>query len=887
METYAWDERGECRLVTSWVRSIIRNTMSLAPGTRLEGYEVLSPLGAGGMGEVYRAHDSVLRREVAIKVLPPLASQDPDRLRRFQQEAQAAAALNHPNILAVHQLGTYEGVPYLVSELLEGDTLRQLFQRGLLPVRKAIDFGVQIAHGLAAAHEKAIIHRDLKPENLFVTKDGRIKILDFGLAKLMLMQTQPEPDGNAPTMTRGTDPGMVMGTAGYMSPEQIRGKAVDHRTDIFAFGAILYEMLTGTRAFHRSTSAETMTAILNDEPPSISQLVQSTPPGLQRVVHRCVEKNPEQRFQSAADLAFALEAISESGISGPVSAPSPVQRKLRRPLLWARGMVAVLVMAAAAYFVILRRDQTLSLRISDYTQITHDGHVGSVAGTDGARLFLSNGIGALGQVAVSGGAIQPILLPVPKPLLLDISPDGSTALVSSFSNGLLPTQPLYTVQILGGASRYITDAAGAAWTPSGDSIVYFTANGDAYLIRSDGTGAHKFASLGGQPDSWNWSPDGGTIRYSVDGKLWEMSSDGSHIHELLQGWRTPHTKCCGAWSPDGRFYSFLTGPGPQIWAMDERPRLFRPSSPRPFQLTSGPISWVDPIFSKDGKKIFATGLTRGGELVRFDPKSRQLQPFLSGISAEFVSFSKDGNRVAYVSYPDHVLWRANRDGSDRVQLSAPPMQPKLLSLSPDGAQILFTDSSSTGIPEAYVVSSQGGSPRRLLPDKAGPQTDACWSPDGREIAFSTSSDVGRDRNSTIRIFDVASERVTTLPGSVGMFSPRWSPDGKAIAADAFDVSSIHVFNIKTQQWSTIHQGLLGWFLWSKDSQSMFLLKYTEDPGVYQIPIKGGKEMRIVDLKDVPTTGTYGLWLGLDPTDAPLLLRDTGTSDIYALTLEQE
>jgi len=241
--------------------------------------------------------------------------------------------------------------------------------------------------------------------------------------------------------------------------------------------------------------------------------------------------------------------------------------------------------------------------------------------------------------------------------------------------------------------------------------------------------------------------------------------------------------------------------------------------------------------------------------------------------------------VAYVSYPDHVLWKANRDGSSRVQLSAPPMQPKLLSLSPDGAQILFTDSSSTGAAEAYIVSSLQGSPRRLLPDEPGPQTDACWSPDGREIAFSTSQEGGTDRNSTIRILDVASQRVTTLPGSVGMFSPHWSPDGKSIAADAFDVSSIHVFNIETQQWSTIHQGLVGWFLWSKDSQSMFLLRYTEDPGVFQFPIKGGKEVRIMDLKDVRTTGTYGLWLGLDPTDAPLLLLDKGTKDIYALTLE--
>src|ERR1700722_2459585 len=225
--------------------------MPLVPGKKLDGYEVLGLLGAGGMGEVYRARDPVLKREVAIKVLPSFVSQDPDRLRRFEQEAQAAAALNHPNILAVHRFGIFEGAPYLVSELLEGETLRQQLERGPLPVRKAIDYGVQIAHGLAAAHDKGIVHRDLKPENLFVTKNGRIKILDFGLAKLV----QRDLSGDETTMTHRTDPGMMMGTVGYMSPEQVRGVAVDHRADIFAFGAILYEMLTGKRAFQRSTSA--------------------------------------------------------------------------------------------------------------------------------------------------------------------------------------------------------------------------------------------------------------------------------------------------------------------------------------------------------------------------------------------------------------------------------------------------------------------------------------------------------------------------------------------------------------------------------------------------------------------------------------------------------
>jgi hypothetical protein len=302
---------------------------AIASGTRLNQYEILSPLGAGGMGEVYRARDSRLGRDVAIKVLASFLSLDPERLRRFEQEARAAAALNHPNILAVFQMGTYKGAPYLVSELLEGNTLRQLLQHGLLQLRKVVDYAVQVARGLAAAHEKGIVHRDLKPENLFVTKDSRIKILDFGLAKLTPRQTAL--DDTAPTLTEGTEPGMVMGTVGYMSPEQVRGQEADHRSDIFAFGAILYEMLTGSRAFRKATSADTMSAILNDDPPEISQTTPTVPRGLQRVVHRCLNKNPAERFQSASDLAFALETLSESNSD---SAGSNAQAKTRAD--WAR-----------------------------------------------------------------------------------------------------------------------------------------------------------------------------------------------------------------------------------------------------------------------------------------------------------------------------------------------------------------------------------------------------------------------------------------------------------------------------------------------------------------------------------------------------------------------
>src|SRR4029077_3163536 len=318
--------------------------ITLTAGTKLGEYEVKSLVGAGGMGEVYRARDARLGRDVAIKVLPSSLSADSDRLRRFEQEARAAAALNHPNILAVFQMGTYEGAPYLVSELLEGETLRGQIKRGRLSMRKEIDCAVPNARGLAAAHETGIAHRDLKPENLFVTKDGRVKLLDFGLAKLI--QSHAGSRQSAPTLSKPTEPGVVMGTVGYMAPEQVRGQIADHRTDIFAFGTILYEVLTGQRAFRKPTSVETMNAILNEEPVSIHVLTPAIPMALQRIVQRCLEKNPEQRFQSAQDLAFALGALSDSGSPSAVEQFRP--KTLSRCWMYIANMRGLMVDLRAA-----------------------------------------------------------------------------------------------------------------------------------------------------------------------------------------------------------------------------------------------------------------------------------------------------------------------------------------------------------------------------------------------------------------------------------------------------------------------------------------------------------------------------------------------------------
>src|SRR5271163_2998582 len=315
--------------------------MSLTPGAKLGPYEILAPIGAGGMGEVYRAKDTRLGRDVALKILPDSFARDPDRLRRFEQEARAVATLNHPNILAIHDIGEQDGSPFIVSELLEGSTLRAELEHGTLTSRKSSDYAAQIAQGLAAAHDKDIVHRDLKPENIFLTTEGRVKILDFGLAKLAPNARGGKSESDGLTMTSlPTEAGMVMGTAGYMAPEQVRGAGVDSRTDIFAFGAVLYEMICGQRAFSRDSAAETMTAILKEDPPELNEMEHPVSPGLERIVRRCLEKQPEQRFQSAKDLAFALEALSGSTSK---TAATPAIEGASKPRRWLPVAVAALL----------------------------------------------------------------------------------------------------------------------------------------------------------------------------------------------------------------------------------------------------------------------------------------------------------------------------------------------------------------------------------------------------------------------------------------------------------------------------------------------------------------------------------------------------------------
>ena len=868
-------------------------TMTIKPGTRLDDYEVETLLGSGGMGEVYRARDTRLKRAVAIKVLPQFVSNDPNRLRRFEQEAQAAAALNHPNIVAVFQLGAYDGTPFMVLELLEGQNLRERLSDGALPVSMVVDYGVQITRGLAAAHEKGIVHRDLKPENLFLTKDGRVKILDFGLAKLT--QDHPALDSDAPVLTERTEPGMVLGTAGYMAPEQVRGRKADHRTDIFALGAILYEMLTGRRAFRKATSAETMSSILNEEPQRISQIAPNLPAALHRVVQRCLEKNPEQRFQSASDLGFALEAWSDSREMAPlepklmeVKAPRKTAKPPRRI-----SLVAIVVIVALAVGIWYLAKPSLPPRVAEYAQMTHNGNIGGLAGTDGSKLYFNvYPSGPLGQVAIAGGDITTISAGSDSPIATDVSSDGASLLLSS-------TSGIFSIGTAGGPRRFITKRAGVfspAWSPDATSIAYSGPDDNSlYSMKIDGTNNQKLAPGEGVISDIAWSPDGDRIRFTRNSVLWEVSPTGDNLHPVFPSWRGPEGQCCGRWTRDGDFYVFLAGGnnqnGPnaggleQVWALDERRNFFRQASSIPFPLTSGPIHWGTPIPSWDAKKIFAVGTTSHAELARFDAKSERIEPYLGGISAEFLSFSTNGKQIAYITYPDGILWRAKADGSERVQLTSPPIRPAVCRWSPDGAQILFTARQNSQLAELYTIAGNGRSPRQLLPSVEGTgREDGYWSPDGRKIVFAVFEPMA-----SLAILDVASGKVSMIPGSDELFSPRWSPDGRFIAAMTIpNTTEMKLFDVQNQQWSTLarHQGTWGFPTWSRDAKFIYALRGPEPWSVDRISVPDGKQERVVDMTGTYLTGAVGFWFGLDPNDVPLLLRDNGSSDIYALTLDR-
>src|SRR5215470_9103990 len=679
--------------------------MTLASGTKLGPYEIAAPLGAGGMGEVYRARDSRLGRDVALKILPESFARESDRLHRFEQEARAVATLSHPNILAVFDIGQQNGSPYLVSELLEGETLRTVLDRGALSQRKAIEYGVQIVQGLAAAHEKGIVHRDLKPENIFVTKDARIKILDFGLAKQAQKVTASASDGLTLTSSH-TAAGMVMGTASYMAPEQVRGELADPRTDIFAFGAVLYEMLSGKRAFRRETTAETMTAVLKEDPPELADPGHHISPALDRIVRRCIEKSPDQRFQSAKDLSFALGALSGTDSSAAVRSAAASQRL---PWLkWAMAALAFVIGAATAWLFLTRPvpQQRMQFAIPTTGEVSH-----MALSTDGSMLAF-------------------------------IAPDENSQL------------PVVYVQSIGSSeARLLQGTEGASypfWSPDGASIGFFAKGKLQKLSVSGGTPqflANVQAARGGSWGSRN------VIIYAPDsaGGLWRVNADGSGARSLTDPLmeKTENSHRWPVFLPDGDHFMFWSGNFGEI-SKDVLSGIFVSSLDGKEKHV---VVRCHSNFGFTGSKLFFVNEALQLISMDFDP-SRAVVSGSANVLARNVGFQTSVVWAAFtvaqngtVIYNDSagatksVLTWMDRSGKELGQIGKAAIQCNP-ALSPDGTRIALdvSDPKANAV-EVWIEHIDGTVSSRFTFD-GSEDVIPVWSHDGSTLAYRKNATAG-------------------------------------------------------------------------------------------------------------------------------------------------
>jgi len=709
--------------------------MALTSGAKLGPYEIVAPLGAGGMGEVYRARDTRMERDVAVKVLPALFSKDPERLHRFELEARATSALNHPNILVIFDIGQSDGSPYVVSELLEGETLGERLRSGALAQRKAIEYAVQIARGLAAAHEKGIVHRDLKPENLFITREDRAKILDFGLAKLTRPEDSGGPGTQAGTASIGTEPGRVMGTVGYMSPEQVRGAPVDRRADIFSFGSILYEMLAGQRAFQRGTTAETLTAILKEEPPELTALGKNIAPSLVRVAEHCLEKRPELRFQSAKDLAFALEALSGSSATIAPAVVQPSRPSWRRWLPWSVAAVAVVVAAfatVAAYRGHSTAGQTGELRL----QIVTAGSSYDLTLSPDGRQLVSSGRNENDPLS-----LRPLDSEVAKPLAGTESGGATFWSPDSKSIGFVANEKLKRIDLATGAVQTLADAPterGAAWNRQGTILFAPGGNGPLYRI----------PATGGQPVQVTQlrTPQEASHRFP------QFLPDGRHFLFWIVG------------SPDAE--------GVYVGSLDnqEHQRVCT---------AEGPVTFVPPdhLFLERESVVYAQ---------RFDLDQMKLtgEPVAvaSGVSGDRIIRARvaasDTGLIAFrpdVSVKRQVTW-LDRTGRSDGTVGDPLAGVRGGELSPDGkALAIHTARGEVGRPDVLLMDMARGTLTPLTSERSG---NARWSPDGKRIAFNG------ERTGILNIYSMVVGSST--PGEVvlalneALNLSDWSPDGKYI-----------------------------------------------------------------------------------------------------------
>lgn len=801
--------------------------MALTAGTKLGPYEIVAPLGSGGMGEVYRAKDTRLGRDVAIKVLLESLTADADRLHRFEQEARTIAALNHPNILGIHDIGTHAGAPFLVSELLDGTSLRETLDAGPLPVRRTIEYALGIAQGLAAAHEKAVIHRDLKPENIFITRDGRVKILDFGLAKLALPKDSNETQL---TLASGaTSPGMVMGTVGYMSPEQVRGEATDARSDIFSFGAVLYEMLTGKRAFKRNTSAETMTAILREEPPELSETGWQGPLGLQRILGRCLEKNVERRFQSASDLAFAIESLSGTSSTKNLAQPKAV----RAWWPWAAAAIAVCLLAGAMWLV-GRKSATKAQ--PKYTRLTYQQGYPSSArfANDGQTILYSAqwNNDPLQVYSVRTEFPQSVKVDLPGAALLALSPSGDVELAVDpvfESNFLIGT--MAQTQMAGGSPRVQQkDVIAADYSPDGKSLaVVRKANRQVQLEYPVGKVLYTTA---GYADYVRVSPSGKEVAFLEhplygDDRGWVALVDAAGNHKQLteefagaQGlaWSRTGTEIwftAAQGSADQLLYGVsLGGKVREILSAPRRMRLLDIAADGRVLLSSEDhrteITGIDPATGKERRGLeWFNGSTSpdilpNGKAIVFleygGPTAGTLYlvgyrkldgsaPVALGPGA-VPRFSPDGTMTAAqlpTRPPQVALNPVGTGDSRRLPLGDLVTLDSLVSWFPDGKHLLL-DGAPQGQPlRTYELDIEGGLPRPIGPPDF---TGISVANDGKRIA-------GRNGSAEWAVFNLETQKMQVVPG-IGPEEvlQRWTLDGEALLVTSATPSEASLYRVE-------------------------------------------------------------------------------------------
>jgi Tol biopolymer transport system component len=794
--------------------------MALSAGSRLGPYEILAPIGAGGMGEVYRAKDPRLGREVAIKVLPLSFSQDADRLRRFEQEAKAAGVLNHPNITAVYDIGSHEGAPYVVQELLEGETLRAELASGAFAPRKAIECAREIAEGLAAAHEKGIVHRDLKPENLFVTRGGRIKILDFGLAKLT-----ESPSGrqatNLPTSTP-TEPGVVMGTLGYMSPEQVKGKPADARSDIFAFGAVLYEMLSGKRAFHGDSAGETMASILKEDPPELSVTNQSISPGLERLVRHCLEKNPERRFQNSSDIAFALQSLSEGSGSVVPGAPTLSGRRVPRGLLW--GIAGLLAGAIAATLTIGHGSPRTSpgrpIRF-EVAAPQNQRVVGTVAlAQDGSRLaFIAREPGGATMLWIRalGDPKAEVLRGTEGAELPFWSPDGKS--VGFFAGG-----ELKRIAISGGPPQTVApatpDVRGASWGAD-DRIVFAPSfSGPLMRISASGGKPEPATTLGkGRNEGthrWPWFlPDGRHfLYYAVEGGGAEPGE--IFVGDLGSGDVKHITQSSSLAVYASGYLLFVRGGTLVAQAFDaDRLELRGDAAPLAVDLPSNAQASGQRALSAslDGILSWRTQPSSTSQPVLFDRQGHELGRLAEAGAWGCPRLSPDRQRLAIARAVTESgvqdIWMIDIARNVATRMTLDPADDTNPSWSSDGTRLVFQSTRKGALADLYIMrADQPGTEELLLGSEASNTPESC-APDGRSLLFTVSS-LRTRRDLWLLPLEGDRKPVPFLASPFNEHNARFSPDGRWVAytSDVSGTSEVYVrpFRESGATWRVSNRG---------------------------------------------------------------------------------